>query len=109
MLNHIHLIFSSPDASGFIRDFKKFTSKELKKNILENEAHVLELFLNKDGNYQFWQKTNMPLLIETEKFFFQKLNYMYNNPVRKKYVEKPEYWYWSSVNPACELKIKSAI
>ncbi|MBU3979557.1 hypothetical protein KJ980_05090 [Patescibacteria group bacterium] len=108
MLNHIHLIFSSPDAIGFIRDFKKFTSKELKKNILETEAHVLKLFLDENNNYQFWQKTNMPLLIETEKFFLQKLNYMYNNPVRKKYVEKPEYWYWSSANPACELKVKSA-
>ena len=47
----------------------------------------------------------MPLLIESEKFFIQKLSYITNNPVSKKYVEKPEYWYWSSANPTCELKI----
>ena len=104
MLNHIHLIFHSSDSIGFVRDFKKFTSKELKKNILENEENILKLFLDERGNYQFWQKTNMPLLIENEKFFLQKLNYIHNNPVKKNYVERPEYWYWSSANPDCELK-----
>jgi len=28
MLNHIHVIASSPDMIGFVRDFKKFTSKD---------------------------------------------------------------------------------
>ena len=31
MLNHIHLIVQSPDVKGFIRDFKTYTSKELKR------------------------------------------------------------------------------
>lgn len=106
MLNHIHLLFFSSDATGFIRDFKKFTSKELKKNILTNEPHVLKLFIDNSGDYQFWQKTNMPVLIESEAVFLQKLQYIGNNPVRKKYVERPEYWYWSSANPHCELNIE---
>lgn len=104
MLNHVHLIFSSPDASGFIRDFKRFTTKAIKKNILEFEPHVLHLFLDKEGVYELWQKTNMPILIASDEFFLQKLHYIHNNPVKKRYVEKPEYWYWSSANPACELK-----
>ncbi|TLD42297.1 MAG: transposase [Candidatus Jettenia ecosi] len=29
MLNHIHLIVSAPDMIAFVRDFKKFTSKEM--------------------------------------------------------------------------------
>ncbi len=33
VLNHLHLIIQSPDAIGFIRDFKKFTSKKLIENI----------------------------------------------------------------------------
>ena len=48
MLNHLHLLFSSPDAAGFVRDFKKFTSKELKKNIEATEPNILKLFFNKD-------------------------------------------------------------
>lgn len=36
MLNHIHLIAKSEDMIGFVRDFKTFTSKELKKKYLSN-------------------------------------------------------------------------
>lgn len=104
MLNHIHLLFISPDAAGFIRDFKRFTASEMKKNILNNEPQVLKLFMDKEGIFTLWQKTNMPILIESEKVFLQKLEYIHNNPVRKSYVERPEYWYWSSANTKCELK-----
>jgi hypothetical protein len=109
MLNHLHLLFSSPDAAWFVRDFKKFTSKELKKNIEVTEPNVLKLFLNEKGIYQFWQATNMPILIESEKVALQKILYIQNNPVRKKYVEKPEYWYWSSANQGCELKVEELL
>ncbi len=44
MLNHIHLIVSSSDVSGFVCDFKKFTSKEFRKNIESTEPNVLKLF-----------------------------------------------------------------
>jgi REP element-mobilizing transposase RayT len=104
MLNHMHLLFSSPTAAGFIRDFKKFTSKELRKNLEDTEPNVLKLFLDENNQYHFWQKTNMPLLVESEKFALQKLEYIHNNPVKKQYVARPEYWYWSSANPECELK-----
>ena len=83
MLNHLHLLFSSPDAAGFVRDFKKFTSKELKKNIQATEPNILKLFLNENGIYQFWHTTNMPILIESEKVALQKMSYIQNNPVRK--------------------------
>jgi REP element-mobilizing transposase RayT len=109
MLNHIHLVFSSPDAIGFIRDFKKFTSKELKKNIEQKEPNILKLFIDPDGNYHFWQPTNMPLLIESETFLKQKIEYIHRNPVEKKYVTNPQSWYWSSANPNSEVKISSWI
>jgi REP element-mobilizing transposase RayT len=104
MLNHIHLIVSSKDVTGFVRDFKRFTSKEIKNNINRTEQHVLKLFINKKGEYHLWQKTNMPLYIESDHFFQQKLEYIHNNPVVKNYVAEPEYWYWSSANEKCELK-----
>jgi REP element-mobilizing transposase RayT len=105
MLNHIHLIIASPDAAGFIRDFKKFTSKKLRENIEKTEPKVLKLFMNENGNYEFWAKTNMPKLIESEEFFRNKLEYIYNNPVKKSYVMQPECWYWSGANSECEIRI----
>ncbi len=104
MLNHIHLIISSPDVSGFIRDFKKFTSKELRKNIEKTEPNVLSLFLEEEGMFSVWEKTNIPKIVETEKFFSQKLEYIHQNPVQKEYVMEPKDWYWSSANPSCEMK-----
>src|SRR6266436_5285969 len=53
MLNHLHLLFSSEDAAGFVRDFKKYTSRELKTNIAKTEPNVLKLFLDDSGSYQF--------------------------------------------------------
>ncbi len=105
MLNHLHLIARSDDVIGFVRDFKKFTSKELKKNIQATEPTVLDLF-EEGEKYEFWQKTNMPEMIESEAFFLQKLQYIENNPVKKKYVKKPEDWIYSSANPDCLLELE---
>jgi REP element-mobilizing transposase RayT len=97
MLNHLHLITQSPDTAGFIRDFKKFTSKELKRNVQITEPRVLQLFI-KDEKYQFWQSRNMPEAIESKKFYEQKRQYIEQNPVRKQYVKHPEDWVYSSAN-----------
>ena len=49
------------------------------------------------GNeYKVWQDGYHPIVLETEKFFCQKLDYMHKNPVRKGYVEWPEHWLYSS-------------
>jgi REP element-mobilizing transposase RayT len=97
MLNHIHLIAQSPDIIGFIRDFKKFTSKEIKKNILATEPKVLQLF-EENRKHNFWQPTNMPEVIQGEKFYLSKANYIEQNPVRKRYVSRAEDWVYSSAN-----------
>ena len=109
MLNHMHLICSAPDVPGFVRDFKRHTSKKIHENIRLTEPNVLKLFLKEDGTYEFWTKTNMPKLIESQEFFENKQRYVHNNPVRKQYVAQPEYWYWSSANPSCELTVDSSI
>jgi len=60
MLNHIHLLVSSPDVSGFIRDFKKYTAFRLMKNLKYTEPKVAALFYS-------------TLEVEDEKFFKQLL------------------------------------
>lgn len=105
MINHIHLIASTSDMIIFVRDFKKYTSNEMQKNIIALDPGLMNLFLM-DGKWHFWQDTNMPKLIESDKYFIQKVNYIHNNPVRKEYVQKPEYWLWSSANPDGAIKIE---
>ena len=94
MLNH--MIIKSPDVSGFLRDFKSYTSKKLLENIEEYEPNVLKLFDGRARGYKIWQEDNMPKLIEEEDFFLQKMNYIHSNPVKKGYVLDPSHWKWSS-------------
>jgi len=54
MLNHLHMIVQCPDVIGFIRDFKKFTSRRIQTNLQQTEPNVLELFRNSEGLYEFW-------------------------------------------------------
>ena len=103
MLNHIHLIATSPDMAGFLRDFKRFTSAEFRHNLETTEPNVLKLFVDAQGSYRFWMETNAPKKIENPAFYHQKLNYIHQNPVRKGYVSRPEHWHWSSANPASPL------
>ena len=106
MLNHIHLIATSSDMAGFLRDFKRFTSVKFKQNIEATEPNVLQLFVDEEGKYRFWMETNAPKKIENMDFYRQKLNYIHENPVRKGYVAKPEYWFWSSANPASPIQVR---
>jgi len=92
MLNHIHLIVNCPDMIGFVRDFKSFTSHEIQKNIIATEPNILKLFEISDKKYEFWEKTNMPKVIENIEFLEQKINYIHDNPVKKEYVKNPEDW-----------------
>jgi REP element-mobilizing transposase RayT len=106
MPTHAHYIVSidPPEKlSDVMRDFNRFTSQritELLEEIRRNE--LLEIFQQaaKDegrGNrYKVWQDGFHPVAIDTEDFFQQKLEYLHENPVRKGFVERPEYWRYSS-------------
>ena len=107
MINHIHLIVRADDLIRVICDFKKYTSRELMNNIIATEPNTYTLFPKKNDKYKIWQETNMPELIESEKFYSQKKQYIINNPVKKQYVDEPEYWYWSSANPNQPISLSS--
>lgn len=104
MLNHAHLTIQSPGVAGFIRDFKKHTCRKVKENLTAYEPNLLKLFVKSENEFHLWQKTNMPILLESEYFFEQKREYIEINPVRKGYVSDASFWYWSSANIDCELK-----
>ncbi len=105
MSNHLHLIAGTKEGfhlSNFLRDFKKFTSqtiiKEIKRNAVESRKDwMLKKFeVNKNNNYKFWQDGNEAKELETIYFFEQKLNYIHNNPVKAEIVQYPEDYLYSS-------------
>ena len=115
MSNHFHAIVSSKSSnkiSDILRDFKKFTSKEIVKAILEYPQESRKKWLlnrfeyagrddNKITNYKFWQDGNDAQLLFSDKFIMQKLNYIHQNPVRAQIVSKAEdYLYSSAMNYA---------
>jgi len=112
MSNHIHLILSSKEnnPSDILRDFKKFTSKQIIEAIQSNKKEsrrewMLEIFAkqgkknSRNSNFQFWRQENRPIEIFSTKFIVQKLNYIHNNPVEAGIVHHAvDYIYSSAVD-----------
>src|SRR5215210_6875997 len=109
MSNPIHLIISAADGnlSNILRDFKKFTSKEIITAIESNKQEsrrnwMLWIFRNageknsRNKEYQFWQQDNHAIQLETVEFTLDKLNYMHNNPIKAGIVGKAEEYLFSS-------------
>jgi len=107
MSNHIHILLfisrKSPKLPILILNAKRFLSYGI-RNLLktDNEADLLNFFAeNKTkskSNYKFFEPRYDSLLIQTEKFFLEKLNYIHNNPCQEKWSlsDKPEDYIYSS-------------
>ncbi len=108
--NHLHLIAEAEDGShlsDFLRDFKKFTSKTIIKEIRDNadesrkkwmlsEFEFAGRFKKNIKNYKFWQDGNEAKEIHTTTFLAQKLDYIHENPVSAEIVENDEEYVYSS-------------
>jgi len=109
MSNHIHMVISARnhDPSNILRDFKKFTSKQIVKAIAEHPGEsrkrwMLDIFKKtgeqnrRNTNFQFWRQDNHPIVLITAPFIDQKLDYIHNNPVVAGIVDKAEEYVYSS-------------
>ena len=109
MSNHLHLIASACDdhsLSDILRDFKKFTSKEVVDTIRKiqesRQDWLLNLFWYAGKNdkkikyYKVWQSGDEAKEIDTNVFLDQKMEYIHNNPVRAELVANPEDYLYSS-------------
>jgi REP element-mobilizing transposase RayT len=109
MSNYVHLMGYSKnqDLSGTLRDFKKFTGKQVIDAIIKNDEEsrkewMLQIFReagqanSRHTNYPFWHQDNQPKECYSQKFTVQKINYIHNNPVVTGIVEKPEEYLYSS-------------
>ena len=117
MTNHVHLIIgtTSMPMQDIMRDFKSYTSREIRKELGENpqesrRSWMKPLFMdagkenanNKD--WQFWQQHNQPIELWDNYMMEQKLNYLHENPVVAGFVSSPEDWVWSSARDYCGEK-----
>jgi len=109
MSNHLHMICQAgkkENLSQILRDFKKFTSKQiiyqLQEEHEERRKWMLHCFsfagkyLTRITNYKVWQDGNHPKIIYNNNILDQKLNYIHQNPVKELIVEKPEDYLFSS-------------
>ena len=116
MPSHLHLICHTKDGielSNILRDFKKFTSKEIVRFIKDGTESrrewLLDFFsqacehLKREQQYKVWQDGNQPKIIYTPSFFWEKLDYIHNNPVEEMIVEKPEDYLYSSARNYADL------
>lgn len=109
MSNHMHLLVQQKDGklSGWVRDFKKFTSKTLLKMVLENPQESRKEWLKmiftyhaksnqRSGELQFWTHENHAIELYRTEMIESRMNYIHENPVRAGLVESPEEYLYSS-------------
>ena len=103
MTNHMHMIVGSSGenkVSEIMRDFKKFTSKEIIRTLLVESTESREWMLNrfeyagkndkKRQNYRFMQEGNDAQEIFLNYYFNQKLKSIHENPVKAEIVNRAE-------------------
>ena len=116
MPSHLHLLAKATEGfimSDVIRDFKKFTSKQIIRTINEHpesrRAWLLEHFnkacqhLKRAQQYTVWQNGYHAEIAFSNSFIKEKIHYIHNNPVKEKIVEHPEDYVFSSARNYASL------
>ena len=113
MSNHIHLIAKAEEhqkktLSDIVRDFKKYTHKQMMP-VIESDVESRRQWMLHQFNYygsinpnnklrQVWDNDNHPEICYTNTFTFTKLRYIHENPVRAGIVHLPEHYIYSSAS-----------
>ncbi|MBI3599544.1 MAG: transposase [Nitrospinae bacterium] len=88
MPNHIHIVFVLGDnqsLSGVMASFGKYTARRI--NELTNDKGSV------------WQHGFYDHCLRNDESYVRHLRYIYENPVRKGWVQKPEDWPFSAIEP----------
>jgi REP element-mobilizing transposase RayT len=114
MTNHLHFIIGTNDKplQNILRDFKSFTSSQLKNEINNNPVESRKEWIkwmferaglknSNNNNWQLWQQNNHPIELNTNKLIDQKLQYIHENPVKAGFVAEPHHWKYSSAIDYC--------
>ena len=105
MPNHIHLIIyfkAENRLSDFMRDFKKYTSVEIIRKVIEQRWQDLLTKLkssSKGRKFQVWQHRFDDVFLESKWLIEQKLDYIHSNPLQEQ---------WQLVKDATDYEYSSA-
>jgi len=113
MPSHVHLIVRSEMQllGTIVRDIKKYTAFQITQNLakdIENKHHLTTFSEKAKGIrriklHKVWQDGFHPEVIHSNRFFYQKLNYIHQNPVEARMVKSPEEYLYSSARNYAEL------
>jgi len=100
MPEHIHLLISEPvkgTPSTVIQVLKQRVSRRLrpKKRVLAGQLH-LAFACGGDSLPRFWQPRFYDFNVWSLKKRVEKLHYMHMNPLKRRLVDHPRDWPWSS-------------
>lgn len=105
MPEHLHLIVwtkENTSISSIMRDFKKYTSVQIKRKLLaDNNKKLISIFQKnasgyKDQEFKLWMDKFDRLVIYTPEVLQQKVDYIHFNPVRRDLVKDMLDWKYSS-------------
>ncbi len=104
MPNHIHLIWQMLKKNGKespVASLMKFTGHQFEQHIRQNNPNDLSNYMVdwRSRKYNFWQPEPDWFLLIKEKTTLQKLNYIHNNPLQKK---------WNLVGDPVDYRYSSA-
>jgi REP element-mobilizing transposase RayT len=101
--NHFHLIAAAPDLANAIKSFKMYTARRILAFLDTRGAKMwlaqlraMKLPHKTESDYQLWQEGSHAEQIDGRPMMEQKLEYTHLNPVRRRYVDRPEHWRYSS-------------
>jgi len=117
MTSHIHFIAGTRqnDLQDIVRDFKSFTSLQIRKCLEEGTGEskrkrYLHMFEwagkhnNNNNDWQFWIQNNQPKELWDNYMIDQKMEYIHQNPVKAGFVTEPHHWLWSSAGDYMGIK-----
>ncbi|AMS25999.1 hypothetical protein AEM51_02205 [Bacteroidetes bacterium UKL13-3] len=115
---HVHMIAGTENGTlgELLRDLKGFTSRKIIKEITANPQEsrrewLLQAFKKAGAvsgqkqKYKFWQHSNHPEELYSDKFINQKERYILMNSIEMGMVSKPEHYRLSSACEESPLKV----
>jgi putative transposase len=108
MPEHIHLLISEPakgTPSTVIQVLKQRVSRRLRRrNRIAVGQTSLAFACGDDSLRRFWQRRFYDFNVWSLKKKVEKLHYMHMNPLKRKLVDHPRAWPWSSFSFYSDLK-----
>ena len=108
MPEHIHLLISDPakgTPSTVIQVLKQRVSRRLRRKRRAAAGQLNLIFASGDDSLpRFWQRRFYDFNVRSLKKRVEKLHYMHMNPLKRKLVDHPKDWPWSSFSFYSKLK-----